>query len=108
MSEKRLRNSNTQKSWGVENKQVAANRSTWNDNLRKLDGESPLKVERSFEDTVVNLSSNHSVENSVTKRGNWKDGRRDRKVPGRLRMRLFPVQQSRNRSRLFCIRIATG
>ncbi len=61
MSEKRLRNSNAQKSWGVENKQVAANRSTWSDSSRKLDGESPLKVERSFEDTVVNLSSNHSV-----------------------------------------------
>jgi len=60
------------------------------------------------------LSTYHPItasENSVTKRGNWKDGRRDRKVPGRLRMRLFPVSNRETgadyfafASRLVCIR----
>ena len=108
MSEKRLRTSDTQKSWGVENKQVAANRSAWNDSSTKLDGQSPLKVERSFEDTVVNLSSNHSAENSVAKRGNWKTEQVDRKVPSQVARAALSRQQSRNRSRLFCICIATG
>ena len=111
MSEKRLRTSDTKKSWGVENKQVAANRSAWNDSSTKLDGQSPLKVERSFEDTVVNLSSNHSAENSVAKRGNWKTEQVDRKVPGQLRTRPFPVSNRETgadyfafASRLVCIR----
>jgi len=64
MSEKRFRKSISKKSWIVEYKPVEVNRSAGNASSKKRAGKFPIEVDWRFEDTVVNLSSKHSVENS--------------------------------------------
>jgi len=49
----------------VEYKPVEVNRSTGSASSEELTREFPSEVDRSFEDTDVNLSSNHCVENPV-------------------------------------------
>jgi len=60
MSAKTVRNPYLKKSWIVEDKRVAVKRSTGKPNSKKLAVKSPFKVDRSFGDTPVNLSSKHA------------------------------------------------